>query len=251
MPNKFGGIQMTIRTAETSPLIVARVAGFLYLIVVVSGVFAEGFVRESLIVPGDAATTANNIMANELLFRIGFVSDLIHETLFLLVAWALYVLLKPVNKNHAFLMVMLALVSVSIQSINLLIQFAAVELLSGAGYLTVFPADQLHAQVMFFLNLQNHGILIAQIFSGLWLLPLGLLVFKSGFLPRILGIVLMIGAFGYLIDFFQYFLFPSYRGIISLVILAPGVIAVFSLTFWLLFKGVNVQQQDNPAPASP
>ena len=197
--------------------------------------------------PGDAATTANNIMANELLFRIGFVSDLIHETLFLLVAWALYVLLKPVNKNHAFLMVMLALVSVSIQSINLLIQFAAVELLSGASYLTVFAADQLRAQVMFFLNLQNHGIIIAQIFSGLWALPLGFLVYKSGFLPRILGILLMIGAFGFPIDSIQYFLFPRYRAIISLVVIMPAVIGVVSLNLWLLFKGVNVEQWEKRA----
>ena len=186
-------------------------------------------------------------MANGLLFRIGFVSDLIHETLFLLVAWTLYVLLKPVNKNHALLMVILALVSVSIQGINLLIQFAAVELLSGASYLTVFAADQLHAQVMFFLNLQNHGIIIAQIFSGLWGFPLGFLIFKSGFLPRILGILLMIGSIGYPIDSIQYFLFPNYRAIISLVVLMPAVIGLFSLTLWLLFKGVNVEQWEKRA----
>ena len=211
------------------------------------GIFAEGFVRESLIVPGDAATTANNIMANELLFRIGFVSDLIHETLFLLLAWTFYVLLKPVNKNHALLMVLFAIVSVSIQSINLLIQFSAVELLSGASYLTDFPPDQLHAQVMFFLNLQNHGIVIAQIFSGLWALPLGFLVYKSGFLPKIFGVLLMIGAFGCQIDFFQYFLFPDYRSIISLVVLAPAVIGIFSLSLWLLFKGVDVEQWEKRA----
>jgi len=188
----------------------ARVAGLLYVLVIVFAFFA-GFVFSSLVVAGDAAETAHNIMANEWLFRSGFVSDLIHQTCFLLLAWALYVLLKPVNKNLALLMVLFVLVAVAIQCISLLIQFAALELLSGAGYLTVFEADELHAQVMYFLNLHNHGILIAQIFFGPWLLPLGYLVYKSGFFPRILGVLLMIGCFGYLLDFFSIFSFSQLR----------------------------------------
>ena len=217
-----------------------RVAGLLYLLVLVF-VFFAGFVYSSLVVTGDAAETAHKIMANEWLFRSGFVSDLVHQTCFLLLAWALYVLLKPVNKNLALLMVLFVLVAVAMQCINLLIQFAALELLSGAGYLTVFEADELHAQVMVFLNLHNHGILIAQIFFGLWLLPLGYLVYKSGFFPRILGVLLMIGCFGYLLDFFQYFLFPNYE-VITYPGLAVATIAEFSLCGWLLIKGVETQQ---------
>jgi hypothetical protein len=218
----------------------ARVAGLLYLLVLVF-VFFAGFVYSSLVAAGDAAETAHNIVANEWLFRSGFVSDLVHQTCFLLLAWALYVLLKPVNRNFALLMVLFVLVAVAIQCINLLIQFAALELLSGAGYLTPFEADELHAQVMVFLNLHDHGILVAQIFFGLWLLPLGYLVYKSGFLPRILGVLLMIGCFGYLLDFFQYFLFPNYE-VITYPGLAVATIAEFSLCGWLLIKGVRTQQ---------
>jgi hypothetical protein len=217
----------------------ARVAGFLYLLVIVFVFFAG--VRYSLIVPGDAATTANNIRADELLFRIGFVGDLIHSTCFLLLAWALYVLFKPVNKNLALLFVLFVVACVVIQCINLLINFTGLLLLSDADYLTLFEADQLHAQEMLFRNLYENGILIAQIFFGLWLLPLGYLVYKSGYLPRILGILLMIGCFGYLIDFFQYFLFPDYE-VITYPGLAVATIAEISLCGWLLLKGVKVQQ---------
>ena len=197
----------------------ARIAGLLYLLTVVFGILAE-FVRSTLIVYGDAAATAHNIMASESLFRIGFVSDLIMMTCYLLLALILYVLLKPVNKNLASLFVLFTLVSVAIMCINMLNQFAAPLLLSGADYLKVFEADQLHAQVMLFLNLHKHGYLIAQIFFGLWLLPLGYLVFKSGYFPRILGILLMIACFGHLIQFFTLFLFPNYA-----VITYPGLAA--------------------------
>jgi len=215
----------------------ARVAGLLYLIFIVLALLG-GFLYSSLIVPGDAAETANNIMANEWQFRSSFVINLIYQTCFIFLAWALYVLLKPVNKNLALLFVLCTLVAVAIHFINLLIQYAAIELLSGASYLTVFESDQLYAQAMLFLNLHNHGILVAQIFWGLWLLPLGYLVYKSGYFrfSRILGILLMIGCFGYLIDFFQYFLFPSYE-VITYPGLAVATIAEFSLCGSLLFKG--------------
>jgi hypothetical protein len=231
---------MTTKEKMNSLKKTARVAGLLYLIFIVFA-FLGGFLYSSLIVPGDAAETANNIMANEWQFRSSFVINLIYQTCFILLAWALYVLLKPVNKNLALLFVLCTLVAVAIHCINLLIQYAALELLSGASYLTVFETDELHAQVMLFLNLHNHGILIAQIFWGLWLLPLGYLVYKSGFFPRILGVLLMIGCFGYLIDFLQYFLFPNYE-VITYPGLAVATIAEFSLCGWLLIKGVKTQQ---------
>jgi hypothetical protein len=220
----------------------ARVAGFLSLLVIVFGIFAE-FVRQSLIVPGDAATTVNNIMASESLFRLGFVIDLIHYTILMLLPLALYKLLKPVNKNHALLMVILVLVGVPIAMLNLLNQFAALLLLSGADYLTVFEADQLQALVPLFLDLQRHGVFIAQMFWGLWLFPLGYLVFKSGFLPRILGVLLMIACFGYLIDVVLFFLFPDFGATISQF----TFIGELLLALWLLIKGVNVEQWEKRA----
>jgi hypothetical protein len=235
-PNK------TTRSAETSPLIYARVYFLLYL-VHFGSFFNLGIVHQSLIVPGDAATTVNNIMASESLFRIGFVSDLIGQAVFILLALVLYKLLKPVNKNQAALMVILALVGIPIAMLNLLNQFAALLLLSGAEYLTVFEPDHLHARVMLFLDLQRHGVFIAQIFWSFWLFPLAYLVFKSGFLPRILGILLLIAGFGYLIDFVIFFLFPSFDVVISGFTWWGELI----LALWLLIKGVNVEKWEKLA----
>jgi hypothetical protein len=235
-------INKTARSAEISPNIYARVYGLLYLLHFGS-FFNLGIVRQTLIVPGDAAATVNNIMASESLFRLGLVSDLIAQTVFIFMALLLYKLLKPVNKNLALLMVILALVGIPIAMLNLLSHSAALLLLSGAAYLTVFTADQLQALVMLFLDLQTHGVSIAKIFWGLWLLPLGYLVFKSGFLPRILGILLIIAGCGYLVDFFTFFLFPNFDTTISLFTWWGELL--FAL--WLLIKGVNVEQWEKRA----
>lgn len=216
----------------------ARVAGFLYLIVMASGIFANLYVRSSLIVPGDAAATAAKIIASEGLFRLGFVSELIHMTSFFLVTIALYLLLNPVDKNLASLFVLFVLVAVPIEMLNTLNNFAALSLLGGADYLKVFTADQLHAWAMFFLNLQEQGYLIAQIFMGLWMFPLGYLVFKSGYFPRFLGVLLIIGCFGLLIASFQYFLFPGYE-MVTYPGIAISVIAEVLFSFWLLVKGIQ------------
>ena len=161
----------------------ARVAGFLYLLVFPLAIFSLN-VRDTLIVPEDAAATASNIMASEGLFRGGIAAWLVSQTIFIFLLLALYKLLKPVNRNVALHMVVLLLVGVPIALINELNQFAALLLLSGADYLTAVEAGQLHAQVMFHLNLHEYGINIAQIFWGLWLLPFGYLVLRSGFLPQ-------------------------------------------------------------------
>lgn len=140
-------------------------------------------------------------------------------------------------------MVALALVSIPITMLNQLNQFAALMLLSGADYLTVFTADQLQAQVMFFLDLSETGVFIVQIFWGLWLLPFGYLVYKSGFLPKILGVLLMIGCFGYVIDFLTFFLLPNFDATIS-EFTGFGEILIL---FWLLIRGVNVEQWEKRA----
>jgi hypothetical protein len=226
---------------KMNPNKTARIAGLLYLILMVSGIFSYMFVSSSLIVPGDTATTINNIMASESLYISGIVSWLISETVFILLVYVLYKLLKPVNKNLALLMVMFVLVAVSIAFINELNKFAALLLLSGADYLTAFAADQLHALVMLFLDLHEYGVHINSMFFGLWLLPLGYLVFKSGFLPRILGILLMIGWFGYMLEFFTFFLFPDFNAAIGPVFQILGI-GEFLLVLWLLIKGVNVEK---------
>ncbi len=195
---------MTNRTAKTSLLIYARVAGLLYLMMVPLGFFGM-YSHSTLIVPGDAVTTVNNIMASAWLFRLSIMSALVVQIVNILLVLVLYKLLKSVSKNAAVLMVIFFLVSVPITMLNELNQFAALLLLSGAEYLAEFKTDQLHAQVMIFFDLHEHGINIAQIFWGLWLFPMGYLVFKSGFLPGILGILLIIGGLGYLTDSVRFF----------------------------------------------
>lgn len=225
-----------------NPNKIARIAGILYVFPWVLSIFAF-MLRQNIIVPGDAATTAGNIMASESQFRLSIVSDLIVQVVFVFLVLLLYKLLKPVNKNHAAIMVILFLVSVPIAMLNLLNQFAAILLLSGADYLSSFATDQLQTLALFFVDLHEVGIMIAYIFWGLWLFPLGYLVFKSGFLPRILGILLMISCFGYLIDFFTFFLFPSFGVSINTF---TGWAELF-LCLWLLIMGVNVERWEQRA----
>ena len=219
----------------------ARMAGFLYLIYIIITIPADVLARSPLIVFGDAATTARNIMASEWQFRIGIVGDLVSAVFFLLAAWALYALLKSVNKDLALLFLLLNLGGVAVYSINLLNQFAAVLLLSGTDYLKVFQVDQLQALAMFFLNLHKNGYWIAQIFFGAWLFPLGYLVYKSGFLPKILGIVMMIHFVGWTLTSLQFFLFPGFTAI-TYVTYPLGFISEFGLTLWLLIMGAKEQK---------
>jgi hypothetical protein len=216
----------------------ARIAGFLYLLVAVLGGFSILYVSSVLIAPGDAEVTAQNILASEGLFRLGFVGGLLTQTVQILLVLFLFKLLKTVNKNQAWLMIIFSLVGVPIAMLNLLNQFAGLVLVSGADYLTVFATDQLHVLGMFFFELHKIGVSIAAIFWGLWLLPLGYLIFKSGFIPRILGILLIIGGIGYLIDFGLFFLFPS----IDVEISQYTFIGELLLPLWLLIKGVDGEE---------
>jgi len=220
-----------------SPQKTAKAAAVVFLIIFFLGMSTELFIRPGMIVPGDAAATVKNIAASEALFRLSLVSDLIRQALLMLLPLILYKLLKPVNKTVAALMVIFALVSVPISLLNELNHFAVLLLSSGAGNLTAFKADQLNALVMFFLELRKYGTFIPQVLS-LWVLILGHLVFKSGFLPRILGILLMLGGLCYTAGAVLFFLFPNFDAVI-LGLFAFVVEALFYL--WLLIKGVNVE----------
>lgn len=226
---------------KLNPNFTARIAGILYLTMVPLGFFGM-YSHSSLVEPGDAATTVNNIMMSTSLFRLSIMSALVVQIVNILLVLVLYKLLKPVSKNLALLMVVFFLVSVPITMLNELNQFAALLLLSGADYLTVFKPDQLYAQVLLFLDLHEHGIHISGLFWGLWLLPMGYLVFKSGFLPRILGILLMIGFLGYLFDSVRFFFFPSVDPIVLYTFWGELL-----LPLWLLVKGVNVDQWEKRA----
>jgi hypothetical protein len=239
---KTAEIETTTHVADLSPRKTARMAGLFYLIFILTTVLATYF-RSSLIVSGDAAATANNIVASQGLFRVGFVTELVSAVFFLLAAWALYVLLKPVNKNLALLFLLLNLGGVTAECINALNLFAALQFLSGANYLNAFQTGQLQAMAMSSLDLYTNGFLIAQIFFSAWLLPLGYLVYKSRFLPKFLGVLLILDFFGNMSWFLQGFLLPDYS-----ILAYPGNVISFlaeiSLTVWLLIMGVKEQKSD-------
>jgi len=229
-----------MRTTEKTNSIqkTARLAGVLYLILAVASGWA--FMNIStLVVPGDAATTVSNLRQSEALFRLGILSDLFGQVVFIFLVLALYKLFKPVHKNQARLMVIFVVISVVLQSISLLNQIAALVVLNGADYLTVFSTAQLDALVLFFLNLHKAGFsVIAQIYFGLWLFPLGFLVYKSGFLPKIVGMLLIIAGVGYLFDVAAFFMLPTLEVTVS----GFTFIGELVLLLWLLIKGVNVEQ---------
>jgi len=225
------------QVADQSPRKTARMAGFLYLMFIITFVLTS-YLRSRIIVFGDVATTANNIISSQGVLRLGFMSELFSALFFVLAAWALYVLLKPVNRNLALLLVLLNLGGVAIECINALNLFSALQFLSGASYLSVFQTGQLQALAMSFLNSYTNGFMITQLFFSTWLFPLGYLVYKSRFLPRPLGILLILDFFGILSWFLQFFLLPDY-GILSYPGLAISFVAEFSISLWLLIKGVK------------
>ena len=214
----------------------ARIAGALYLFFIIATAIAN-IARSKLIIFGDAVATAKNIQASEGLFRIGFLSDILAGILFFLAAWALYVLLKPVNKNITLLFLLLNLGGAAVQCLNMLNLISAALLLSGAEYLKVFQLDQLQALAMLFLNLHESGFMIAQFFFAAWLFPLGYLVYRSGYLPKLLGIILMVEFFAWLLYPLQFFLFPSV--FVTYLSSAVGFIGEFSLALWLLLMGAK------------
>lgn len=222
----------------------AKIAGLLYLGLILFGIGGM-VVRMSFIESGDATTTANNILANQILFSAANLSWLISEMFLLLLGLALFVVLKPVNKIIASLIVLFIVVGVAIESINSLNLFAALKLLNGADYLTAFGADQLNTQVMYHFDLWESGYNIAVIMSfGPWLIPTGYLMYTSGYFPKLLGILGMLAAIGFLMQGFQYFLLPN-NDVVSTVGSVVSIIGEFAICGWLLIKGVNVEQWEN------
>ncbi|MDQ8012243.1 MAG: DUF4386 domain-containing protein [Flavobacterium nitrogenifigens] len=209
-----------------------RIAGLLYLVVVLTGIFSLGYVPSKLIVWDNASMTYNNIVQSEFLFRIGIVSGLICYTFFLFLPFVFYKLLKSVNQTYAIYMVVLAVVSVPISFINMQNKFAV---------LSIISSHQKDAeQVMFYLNQYDYGNLIVQIFWGLWLFPLGYLIFKSGIIPKFFGVLLMLGCLGYLINFFANTLFPNYSELgISSYVRLPASLGEIGTCLWLLIMGAK------------
>ena len=210
-------------------------------------VFSFGYVTHTLIVPGNVNATANNILASQVLFRLGIVAELIAAVFLLLLAMALYRLLSGVNTNHARLMVGLVLVSVAITFVNVLNNIAALTLFRGADYLAVFDKPQRDALAMLFLGLHRQGLAVNNIFWGLWLLPFGLLVMRSRFLPRILGLLLIVNCFAYVAISVTSLLLPAYGNVVIRASM-PALLGESWIMLWLLIKGAKVQPLPPPPP---
>ncbi|BDS09861.1 DUF4386 domain-containing protein [Aureispira anguillae] len=217
----------------------ARLAGFLYLLVIIFGIFAQLVVRSKLFIPHDPNGTVQNILTNQQLFRLGFMSDLMMLIAYFFLPLVLYQLLKFVHKEQAILMVLCSMIGVSIMCINMLNHFAVLLILRDHNPLGAFNTAQINGLVSFFLDMHKHGYRIAQIFFGLWLFPLGYLVYHSNLIPKIIGTFLMISCVSFLIDFFLFFLLPSYTQELSDLVTFPTIIGEFSICLWLLIKGVR------------
>ncbi len=228
---------------------IARITGGFYLLITVLSIPVHFVIPAQLISPGNAAATANNIMASMGLFRMGIGAELVLLLSEIVLSVLLYVLLRPVNKTLSLLAAVSRLTMTMIHGVNLLTHFIVLLPLGGAGYLTVFAPNQLQALVMVFLNAYDYGFTIGIVFLFLHILVLGYLIFKSDYFPKILGVLFVIASLGYLIDSFSHVLIPNYnKGPVYLTL--PIAIAEIAFPLWLLVKGVKAEQWEKRVPQS-
>jgi len=218
----------------------AHRAGALYFAFMIVAIIRE-FVFPAFMAPGDATATASNISAAVPMYRIGILMSFTTLVMFIFLVSILHKLFRDVDKGHALLMVLLVSVGVAISLANLINEFAPLILLSGADYWSAFTKPQLDAQVLGFLRLHSSGATVATVFWGLWLFPFGILVIRSGFLPRIFGVLLMVAGFAYLVSSVTAIGLPEYRQIVSRIMM-PLYFGEVPIIFWLLIKGANVPE---------
>ncbi len=229
----------------TSPKRLARIAGVLYLVVGIFGGFAEGYVEPRMYVAGNAAATAANVVANSGLVRIGVVADLVDGTVFVFLAMTLYVLLKHVGKSVARAMLILVALATAVTCLVAVFEFEGLRVATDPSYATALGAAGSSALVMLLLDTQHYGLLIGQIFFGLWLAPLGYLAYRSGMFPKALGGLLVVGAACYIVDMLAAFLVPDLGQAIHTFVVIPSAIAELSMVGYLLVVGVKT-----PKPAT-
>jgi hypothetical protein len=217
----------------------ARLAGVIYLILAVVSAFSIMIVPSLIIMPGDAAATMRNIVFNEWLFRLGIVGDLLSQVTFLVLALALYRLFREVDKTQAMLMVAMVAVAVAMAFFNMLNHVVLLLLAGGAEFLKGFQPEQLRSLAAVSLNLHEYAIAGEGLYWGLWLLPFGWLVFKSGFIPKTFGVLLLINGVAYVIDSLVYLMSPAVNQVIAPFLSVPLAIGEFSIILWLLIIGAR------------
>jgi len=231
---------MAKQSVENFPQRYARWGGVLYLAIIVLGAFAEGFVANKLVVSGDAAATAHNILASPGLWRFSVAGDLLVVLFAVPLLWIEYLLLRPVGKQLVLLAVLFNLVSLAVEAISKLFLLVVVPTLGTADYLRVFEPQQL--EVLANLALRSHDIAfnIALIFFGFTCIVNGYLIFKSGYLPKFVGVLMQIAGLSYLTACFAALLAPAFADLITPAILLPPLVGESSFCLWLLVKGVNI-----------
>jgi hypothetical protein len=234
----------------SSPKRLARIAGLLYLINAIVSGFAYGFVATRMYAPGDASTTAGNVVANPGLLRLGVVADLFQATEWVFLAMALYLLLHHVNRNVGGAMVVLVAVGAAIVCLNDVFEFVAVRVATDTAYGMAFGAAGSNALVLLLLDIQHYGFLIAQVFFGLWLMPLGYLAFRSGMFPKALGVTLIVAGVCYLVDMAALFLVPDFGKQINAFVVIPPTIGEMWMALYLLVKGVKSVHPTDRAPVA-
>jgi hypothetical protein len=232
--------------SKSSPALKARITGAFYLICGWAYSFADGSVRGKLVVPGDAALTAHNILAHEQLYRLGFAADLISAVCYITVTILLYDLFRPVNRSISLLAAVFSLAGCIIQALSSLLHLAPLVVLGGASYLSVFNVEQLQALSLLSLKLRTETISIYMVFFGCYCLLLGYLIFRSAFMPRVIGVFMAIAGLGYLV-----FLSPPLAtNLFPHVLMPAGALGEGSLILWLLIFGVNSQRWKQQAGAT-
>lgn len=237
------------RVGEVSPRVKARIAGFLYLIIIVGGIFAEIGVRGRLVVSGDAVATANNIVAHELLYRLGFAVEVFYLLCNVPITFLLYDLFKVVNRKVAVVMALFSAVGTAVEGVSLLAHYAPLIFLGKESYLSGFTAAQLQTAAYLSLRLFEYGFMIALSFFGFFCITLSYLIFRSMFFPRVIGGLLAIQGSLYLTNSFAHFIAPAV-GDRVFPFLAVSGIAEVSFCLWLLVVGVNVQRWKEQAGQS-
>lgn len=232
---------MTSLTKNTSPQSQSRIAGILYLAIIIFGIWSEGFIRSVLIVPGDAAATAANILASDGTFILSFVADTIMVLCDVALAILLYALFKPVSKTLAFMAAAFRLVQAAVLAVNLLNQWAAISLLYCVELPLGFSSEQVQSLALFFLELQSYGYDLGLLFFGINCILTGTLIVRSGYFPKMLGVLVVAAGPAYLIGSYTQFLFPDVVDAVSVIYIVPLVSEV-ALCLWLLFKGVNIEK---------